>query len=175
MTKNGVPTVILEAVVSQDLWFWNAFFGMAWSNNDLNVFQASPLFNNILHGKTLDMSYVSNENEYKYEYYLADGIYPKYATFVKSYLFSADEKRKLFKLAHESTRKDVERTFGVVKQKWRIIKHPARTWNRAKLTAVVTACVILHNMIIEEESNAICSYTRNDILNAHALIKNIEI
>nr|KAJ0196241.1 hypothetical protein LSAT_V11C700350090 [Lactuca sativa] len=36
-----------------------------------------------------------------------------------------DEKRKLFKLAHESARKDVERVFGALKQKWHIIKHLA--------------------------------------------------
>nr|KAJ0196900.1 hypothetical protein LSAT_V11C700370060 [Lactuca sativa] len=45
---HGVPTVILEAVVAQDLWFCHAFFVMAEFNNDLNVLQASPLFNNIL-------------------------------------------------------------------------------------------------------------------------------
>ena len=45
---HGVPTVILEPVVSQDLWFWHAFFGMEGSNNDLNVLILSPLFNDIL-------------------------------------------------------------------------------------------------------------------------------
>ena len=97
---------------------------MTGSNNDLNVLEASPLFNNILQGKAPDMSYVLNGNECKYGYYLADGIYPEYATFVKSYSFPADEKIKLFKLEHESAWKDVERVFGVLKQKWRIIKHP---------------------------------------------------
>ncbi|XP_052626641.1 uncharacterized protein LOC111918978 [Lactuca sativa] len=105
---HGVPTVILEAVVSQDLWFWHAFFGMAGSNNDLNVLGASPLFNNILQGKAPNMSYIINGREYNHGYYLADGIYPEYATFVKSYTYPANEKRKLFKLAQESARKDVE-------------------------------------------------------------------
>nr|KAJ0188737.1 hypothetical protein LSAT_V11C900483810 [Lactuca sativa] len=111
---HGVPTVILEAVVSQYLWFWHAFFGMVGSSNDLNVLQASPLFNNILQGKAPDMSYVLNGNEYKYEYYLADGIYLEHATFVKSYSFSTDEKRKLFKLAQESARKDMEQAYGAL-------------------------------------------------------------
>ncbi|XP_023769283.1 uncharacterized protein LOC111917880 [Lactuca sativa] len=114
---HGVPIVILEAVVSNDLWFWHAFFGMAGSNNDLNVLHASPLFNDILQGKAPDTSYVVNGNEYKYGYYLCDGIYPEYATFVKSFSFTADEKRKLFKLAQESARKDVERAFRVLKQR----------------------------------------------------------
>nr|KAJ0188519.1 hypothetical protein LSAT_V11C900488140 [Lactuca sativa] len=44
---HGVPTIILEVVASHDLWFWHAFFGMAGSNNDLNVLGASPIFNDI--------------------------------------------------------------------------------------------------------------------------------
>jgi len=30
------PTIILEAVASQDLWIWHAFFGMPRSLNDIN-------------------------------------------------------------------------------------------------------------------------------------------
>ena len=90
---------------------------MGGSNNDLNLLGASPLFNDILQGKTPNMPYVVNEHEYNYEYYLGDGIYPEYTTFVKSYTYPTDEKRKLFKLAHESTRKDVERAFRVLKHK----------------------------------------------------------
>ncbi|KAL7602465.1 hypothetical protein Lser_V15G23858 [Lactuca serriola] len=76
----------------------------------------------------------------------------------------------MFKLAQESAMKDVEQVFGVLKQKWHIIKHPTRTWDREKLRTMLTACVILHNTIIEEKDRAICSYTTNDILNPPALI-----
>ena len=41
---HGVPTVMLEAVASHDLWIWHAFFGVAGSNNDINVLNQSPLF-----------------------------------------------------------------------------------------------------------------------------------
>jgi len=34
--KDG-PTMILEAVASQDLWIWHAFFGLPGSLNDINV------------------------------------------------------------------------------------------------------------------------------------------
>lgn len=37
------PTMILEAVASQDLWIWHAFFGLLGSNNDLNVLQRSAI------------------------------------------------------------------------------------------------------------------------------------
>ncbi|XP_023746191.1 uncharacterized protein LOC111894348 [Lactuca sativa] len=92
-------------------------------------------------GKAPEMSYVVNGNEYKYEYHIGDGIYPEYATFVKSYTFPANNKRKMFKLVQESARNDIERAFGVLKQKWHIIKHPARTWDREKLTTVLTVLI----------------------------------
>ncbi|GJS56894.1 ALP1-like protein isoform X1 [Tanacetum coccineum] len=39
------PFILLEAVASQDLWIWHAFFGVAGSNNDINVLYQSSLFN----------------------------------------------------------------------------------------------------------------------------------
>jgi hypothetical protein len=35
------PTIILEAVTSNDLWIWHAFFGLPGSNNDINVLHIS--------------------------------------------------------------------------------------------------------------------------------------
>ena len=34
---HGIPTIVLEVVASTDLWIWHAFFGIAGSNNDINV------------------------------------------------------------------------------------------------------------------------------------------
>ena len=45
---HGASTIMLEAVASQDFWIWHAFFGVAVSNNDINILNQSPLFNNIL-------------------------------------------------------------------------------------------------------------------------------
>ncbi|GJR20683.1 reverse transcriptase domain-containing protein [Tanacetum coccineum] len=45
------PTIMLEAVASQDLWIWHAFFGVAGANNDINVLDNSPLFDDLLEDK----------------------------------------------------------------------------------------------------------------------------
>ncbi|CAL8133720.1 unnamed protein product [Prunus armeniaca] len=88
------PTVVLEAVASYDTWIWHAFFGVAGSNNDINVLAQSPLFNDVVNGVSPHIQYVVNGNEYNQGYYLVDGIYPRWAT-----------------LAY---RKDVERAFGIL-------------------------------------------------------------
>ena len=48
--KEDLPTIVLKAIVSQDLWFWHTFFGMSGSNNDINVLDRSSLFNNLVNG-----------------------------------------------------------------------------------------------------------------------------
>nr|XP_029144546.1 uncharacterized protein LOC114924346 [Arachis hypogaea] len=40
--------IVLEVVASSDLWIWHAFFGVSGSNNDINVLDRSPVFDDIL-------------------------------------------------------------------------------------------------------------------------------
>ncbi|GJV73186.1 ALP1-like protein [Tanacetum coccineum] len=56
---------------------------------------------------------------------------------------------------HEAARKDVKQAFGVLKQKWKIIKYPARGMTRSGLSDIMYTCLILHNMIVHDNGNAI--------------------
>ena len=84
-------------------------------------------------------------------YYLADGIYPKWSTFVKTIPSQWGHKKKLFAKAQEANRKDVERAFGVLQARFAIVCGPARFFYSEMLQDIMKACVILHNMIIEDE------------------------
>ncbi|KAI4995770.1 hypothetical protein ZWY2020_037818 [Hordeum vulgare] len=139
-------TVILEVVASQDLWIWHTFFGMAISHNDINVLQRSPVV-----ARLAPVNFEINGHQYNKGYYLDDGIYPQWSTFVKTISDPQDEKRKKFAEMQESARKDVERAFGVLQSRWGIVQNPALSWDERKLCEVLTACVIMHNMIVEEE------------------------
>ncbi|XP_058742373.1 uncharacterized protein LOC131614851 [Vicia villosa] len=123
---HGKPTIMLEAVASQDLWIWHAFFGIAGSNNDINVLNQSNVFNDILEGRAATVQYTINGNPCNMGYYLADGIYPEWDTFVKTISMPQGEKRKLFAQHQESARKDVERAFGVLQSRFAIVHGPAR-------------------------------------------------
>ncbi|XP_050286616.1 uncharacterized protein LOC126725756 isoform X1 [Quercus robur] len=145
------PTIILEAVASYDLWIWHAFFGLPGSNNDINVLERSPVFSELAQGRAPPVNYSINGNNYNMGYYLADGIYPKWATFVKTIPAPQEEKKKLFAKAQEAYRKDVERAFGVLQARFAIVRGPARFFYPEMLQKIMKACIILHNMIVEDE------------------------
>jgi len=88
------PTIILEAVASQDLWIWHAFFGVVGANNDINVINQSPLFTKRLQGCDPQVEYYVNGRKYNIGYY--HGIYPQWVAFVKSIKEPQTMKDKLY-------------------------------------------------------------------------------
>jgi hypothetical protein len=145
------PTIILEVVASDDLWIWHAFFGMPGSHNDINVLHRSPLFANLAEGTAPQVNFTVNEHDYTMGYYLADGIYPSWATLVKTISKPIGNKNKYFAKAQEAARKAVERAFGVLQSRFAIVRGPARIWDTETLGMIMRACVIMHNMIVEDE------------------------
>jgi hypothetical protein len=61
------------------------------------------------------------------------------------------DKDKLYAEHQEGARKDIKRAFGVSCHRFSILKRPARLYDRDQLNDVVLACIILHNMIVEDE------------------------
>ncbi|XP_023899310.1 uncharacterized protein LOC112011155 [Quercus suber] len=108
------PTIILEAVASYNLWIRHAFFRLPGSNNDINVLERSHIFSDLAEGHAPAVHYSINGHDYIMGYYLANGIYPKWTTFVKTIPAPQGQKQKLFVAAQEAYRKDFKRAFGVL-------------------------------------------------------------
>lgn len=145
------PTVILEAVAGYDTWIWHANFGFPGSNNDINVLDGSHLFDDEEQMRNHQIKYKVNGNDYTMGYYLVDRIYPKWATLIQTITNPVGEASQLFARYQESYRKDVERAFGILRARWEILKKPARGWKANDLGYIMKTCIILHNMIIEDE------------------------
>jgi hypothetical protein len=118
------------------------------------------LFKKLIAGDAPTCNYKIMGYEYSMGYYLADGIYPEWATFVKSIKDPPTDAERIFAKAQEAARKDIERAFGVLQARFAIVRGPARFWDKKTLINIMTCCVILHNMIIEDERglNLLCFY-----------------
>jgi hypothetical protein len=108
----GVPTLILEAVASQDLRIWHAYFGLPESYNDINVLNPSSLFIDQMKGQSPQVDYYVNISMAIILY--IDGIYLEWVAFMKTVSLPQTPKHKLFAQHQEGARKDVERAFGVL-------------------------------------------------------------
>ncbi|XP_071714309.1 uncharacterized protein [Rutidosis leptorrhynchoides] len=104
--NQGHLTIVLEAVASSDTWIWHAFFGVAGANNDVDVLNQSSLFDDIKNRTAPFAPITINGNNYTNGYYLADDIYPDWATLIKAYSTPTDEPRAKFKRFQESACKD---------------------------------------------------------------------
>lgn len=60
----------------------------------------------------------------------------------------------MFSEAQESCQEDVERDFRILLSRFAFIKEPAKLWNQAALSIVMQCCIILHNMIVDDERRA---------------------
>ncbi|XP_021766271.1 uncharacterized protein LOC110730753 [Chenopodium quinoa] len=149
--RNKNATLILEAVADQDLWIWHAFFGIPRSCNDLNVLYRYPVFDDVLHGRAPPIHFTVNDHEYNLGYYLADGIYPKWATFIQGITLPQLQKDKLFANKQAAARKDVERAFGVLQARFAVLRQPSLAFNEDILCDIMKTCIIMHNMIVEDE------------------------
>ena len=113
--KSGVATVILEAIADAKCHFWNFNFGAPGTFlNDINVLDRSPLFDMAVRGESPSVKFTVNGNDCKNAYWFADGIYPRYACFAKTFPRPVTRMQKLFAVAQESKRKDIERAFGIL-------------------------------------------------------------
>ncbi|XP_071715319.1 uncharacterized protein [Rutidosis leptorrhynchoides] len=149
------PTLILEIVASYDMWTWHAYFGVGGSNNDINVLNQSPLFDSINNGTAPPSSFTVNSHDYMHGYYLADGIYPDWATLIKAYSSPTDDPAAKFTRFQESERKNVEHTFGILQGKFKILRVPGRSWKAKKMSRILYPCILLQNMIHKDNDFAI--------------------
>ncbi|XP_071728710.1 uncharacterized protein [Rutidosis leptorrhynchoides] len=112
-------------------------------------------------GEAPPCTYTVNECTFTKGYYLAVEIYPEWSTLVKSFRNPIDPKQKKFKGYQESARKDIEPAFGILQGRWQIVQRPARPYYIRKIRRIFLACVILNNMITEDNGRAFCGLEEN--------------
>jgi hypothetical protein len=77
----------------------------------------------------------------------------------------------------------VEWAFGVLQSRFAIVRGPVRYWDEETLANIMKACIIMHNMIIEDEGvmnlgfdhehevNSLISMSHGEILELHDFLQ----
>jgi hypothetical protein len=73
---------------------------------------------------------------------------------------------KYFTKMQEGTRKDVERAFGILQAQWGIIKNPICIWNLKTITNIMMTCIIIYNMILDNEQGLLLESIWNHLVQA---------
>lgn len=114
-------------------------FWMLGSNNDINNLERSPLVQCMLQYEGLNIHFEINSEFYDFYFLFVDGVYPQSSCFVQTIHLPNKEKRKHFAKVQEAVRKDVEQ--------------PCRQWSMSTITSIIFACVVLHNLILDDEKS----------------------
>lgn len=149
--KSGKAEVRMEVICDLDLWIWSYQFGLPGALNDLNILEINNHFAKVLSGDFPPLSprYRISGKEFTWFYYLTDGIYPQWRIFIQSIQDSNNRKDKQFSAAQEAIRKSVERVFGVLFKRFKLLFVACEYWSVNKMKIIATAAVIIHNMIVE--------------------------
>ena len=150
--KSGKPTIVLEALVDHNLWFWHHSFGYPGSLNDINIWNRSCLLKSFLDGSfanDVDFEFrIGEDRVFHRLWVLVDGIYPKLSRFVKTIQEPVGHKASRYARWQESARKDVERAFGVLQRKFHVLVRKIELWYVGDIANVVNSCICLHNMMV---------------------------
>jgi Plant transposon protein len=118
----------MEVICDDYLYIWHLMFGIPGSKNNINIMNASALFNVIRAGKWPPCRPQIGVAEFplSWFYYLADGIHPRFRIFVLTWRQPRTLQEKLFAKHHVGVRKSVKRVFGVLFKKFGIMYRPSR-------------------------------------------------
>ena len=131
-------SVLLQGVVDYQCKFWDYDFGWAGSIHDWSLFQKSEIGKRTMSGAFLPYKFIG------------DAAYPMrpwfYSPF-KGEKMGLSKEKQYWNFIQSSTRMAVERAFGILKGRWRMllkrIDMPLQN-----IPDIITACLCLHNLCI---------------------------
>jgi hypothetical protein len=152
--KEGEPTIVLEAAVDHDLYFWHAAFGYPGMQNDLIIWEQSPLLEMLENGYWSTQvdpleEFVIGNKQFSKLWFLVDGIYPPLSRFMKTISDPSMNAESRFAEWQEGSQKDVERAFGVWQSKFHILTQKIELWNPEEIKNMVIGTIIMHNMMVQ--------------------------
>lgn len=148
-----LAVVKVKAWCDDDLYIWHWFAGRPGTTNDKTMLAFSPLFQSVFNGTYsfyLSRAYrvLPNGMERLLAYLLADGIYPRWPIFMLPIHETEDRKELLYTRKQEGRRKDIERAFGALQARFKVLRYEDHRWYKGDIVECSHACKILHKMLV---------------------------
>lgn len=137
--KEKTPNFVLEGVADRNFWILSMYFGLPGALNDINVLDNCPTMGKILFVCfPLRTKYTINGVTKNLLYFLAEGIYPDYAVFVKTIANGGNSsKDKNFARTQEALRKDEERAFSILIARWSVLERTIKMGHKEYIQYLV--------------------------------------
>lgn len=129
-------------------------------------FCRSSLIKDMLTGVFPKCTFTIDGVEFTAVYLLADGIYPTWAIFIKPAPHASgtvlSQKLVHYNGKQEGVRKHIECCFGIIRRRFKVLRYSCELTTAERVTDMVVACFILHNMIVEMQLE--CGFGAEDVV-----------
>jgi hypothetical protein len=138
VNRHGTHSIMMQGIVDHQRRFTNISVGWPGSVNDARVWKCCSV------SKHAKNAFAANE------YVIGDSAYPCCSYCIPPYSRKGNlaAEKKEFNHKHSSTRVVVEHSFGMLKGRFKVLKHLQCSLDNAP--KIITACVVLHNIAREE-------------------------
>jgi Plant transposon protein len=155
--KEGFATLAYHATVNHHLEIMALQTSKYGSYNDQTICRYDEFIHKIRSGVVYaDVKYDLYDSEgrlveHTSPYIIADGGFLKWRALICGYKQYSNVQEAIWSAQMESTRKDVERFFGILKGRFRCLKLPIYVQSQDKIDNMFATCCILHNIILRSD------------------------
>lgn len=150
-------SIVMQAVVDSNLRFLDFYVGEPGSVHDTRVLHKSKLWDQARGGHIFQSPVVMADGVAFTPFILGDAGYPLLpwlmTPFLTTQALSAAQRN--YNHWHSSTRMVVERAFGMLKNRWRLLLGKAQIRDPVRMCKIVAACIALHNFCLSQNDDAV--------------------
>ena len=100
--------------------------------------------------ESIDFAFQIGDEMFSKVWFMVDGICPEISRFVKTCAVPMNRYQSDYAAWQEGSRKMIERAFGILQRKFQALCRPMELFYVDDIADVVDACLILHNMMVEQ-------------------------
>ncbi|MCO5587488.1 hypothetical protein L7F22_041437 [Adiantum nelumboides] len=146
--RHGFPSILLQGIVDSHKLVWSVVCVAPGSSHDSTHFKGSSLYQRLKSGRAIASPTIQLQGESIRPYLIADSTYKATTFLVKPFRSKGGQhliQKQHFDRHLSKGRVKVENAFGILKNRWRILRE--LNVDLALAPTVIGACCLLHNFV----------------------------